>query len=119
MGVVNPRQVREFARAAGRLAKTDRLDAAVIAHFAETFAPRPGQPDPVADRLGEHVLYRRSLQDKRVALKHQQRRLERGALQPCDQGVLSPAVGQRQAGQSGAGGLYAQDAGDAQRPGSR
>src|SRR6516162_10299817 len=44
--VVNPRQVREFARAAGRLAKSDRLDAAVIAHFAETFAPRPGKPDP-------------------------------------------------------------------------
>jgi transposase len=61
--VVNPRQVREFARAAGRLAKTDRLDAAVIAHFAETFVPRIGKPDPVPDRLGEHVLYRRSLQE--------------------------------------------------------
>ena len=76
MGAVNPRQVREFARAAGRLAKTDRLDAAVIAHFAETFAPRPGKPDALADRLGEHVLYRRSLQDEIVALEHQQRRLE-------------------------------------------
>ena len=42
--VVNPRQVREFARAAGRLAKTDRLDAAVIAHFAETFAPALANP---------------------------------------------------------------------------
>src|SRR5438552_17356714 len=78
--VVNPRQVREFARAAGRLAKTDRLDAAVIAHFAETFAPRIGKPDPVADRLGEHVLYRRSLQDEIVALEHQRRRLETPAL---------------------------------------
>ena len=68
VAVVNPRQVREFARAAGRLAKTDRLDASVIAHFAETFAPRIGKPDPVADRLGEHVLYRRSLQDELVAL---------------------------------------------------
>src|SRR5665213_1360353 len=36
--VVNPRQVRQFARASGRLAKTDQLDAAVIAHFAETFS---------------------------------------------------------------------------------
>jgi len=45
----------------GGLAKTDRLDAAVIAHFAETFAPRIGKPDPVADRLGEHVLYRRPM----------------------------------------------------------
>ena len=32
--VVNPRQVRDFAKATGRLAKTDRLDAAVLAHFA-------------------------------------------------------------------------------------
>jgi transposase len=40
--VVNSRQVREFARAAGRLAKTDRLDAAVIAHFAETFYAAAG-----------------------------------------------------------------------------
>ena len=78
--VVNPRQVREFARAAGQLAKTDRLDAAVIAHFAETFVPRIGKPDPVADRLGEHVLYRRSLQDELVALEHQRRRLETPAL---------------------------------------
>ena len=78
--VVNPRQVREFARAAGRLAKTDRLDAEVIAHFAETFAPRIGKPDAVADRLGEHVLYRRSLQDELVALEHQRRRLETPAL---------------------------------------
>jgi hypothetical protein len=28
----------------------------VIAHFAETFPPRVGKPDPVADRLGERVL---------------------------------------------------------------
>jgi len=78
--VVNPRQVRAFARAAGRLAKTDRLDAAVIAHFAETFVPRLGKPDAVADRLGEHVLYRRSVQDELVGLEHQLRRLETPAL---------------------------------------
>ena len=74
--VVNPRQVREFARASGRLAKTDRLDAAVIAHFAETFSPAGiRNPDPVADRLGEHVLYRRSLSEEIVALENQLRRL--------------------------------------------
>ena len=33
--VVNPRQVRDFARATGKLAKTDSLDAAVLAHFGE------------------------------------------------------------------------------------
>ena len=39
VAVVNPRQVRDFARAMGRLAKTDRLDAAVLAHFAEVVRP--------------------------------------------------------------------------------
>ena len=37
--VVNPRQVRDFARATGKLAKTDTLDAAVLAHFAEAVQP--------------------------------------------------------------------------------
>ena len=37
--VVNPRQVRDFAKATGRLAKTDVLDAQVIAHFAEAVRP--------------------------------------------------------------------------------
>jgi len=43
--VVNPRQIRDFARATGRLAKTDRIDAAVIAHFAEAVRP-PVRPLP-------------------------------------------------------------------------
>jgi transposase len=81
VAVVNPRQVREFARASGRLAKTDRLDAAVIAHFAETFSPVGlRNPDPVADRLGEHVLYRRGLQQQIVALANQLRRFETAVL---------------------------------------
>lgn len=37
--VVNPRQVRDFAKATGRLAKTDRLDAAILARFAEVVQP--------------------------------------------------------------------------------
>jgi transposase len=39
VAVVNPRQVRDFAKATGRLAKTDRLDARVLAHFAEAIKP--------------------------------------------------------------------------------
>lgn len=39
LAVVNPRQVRDFARASGRLAKTDRIDAAVLAAFAEALRP--------------------------------------------------------------------------------
>jgi transposase len=41
VAVVNPRQARDFARAVGRLAKTDRIDAAVLAHFAEAVRPAP------------------------------------------------------------------------------
>lgn len=59
---VNPRQIRDFARACGRLAKTDRLDAAVIARFAERIRPelRP-LPDPAAQALGEIAARRRQI----------------------------------------------------------
>ena len=43
--VINPRQVRDFARATGQLAKTDRLDAQVLAQFAEAIRP-PGRSVP-------------------------------------------------------------------------
>ena len=46
--VVNPRQVRDFAKATGRLAKTDALDAQVLAHFAEALRP-PRRPSRDAD----------------------------------------------------------------------
>lgn len=42
--VVNPRQVREFARATGRLAKTDRIDAQVLAAFGAAVRPKPTPP---------------------------------------------------------------------------
>jgi transposase len=60
--VVNPRQIRAFARATGQLAKTDRLDAAAIAHFAEAVRPaaRPiAKPEALA--LGELVARRRQV----------------------------------------------------------
>ena len=41
VAVVNPRQVRDFAKATGQLAKTDRLDARVLAHFADALRPKP------------------------------------------------------------------------------
>jgi transposase len=52
VAVVNPRQVRDFARATGRLAKTDALDAAVLAHFAEAVRP---DPRPLADATTRHL----------------------------------------------------------------
>jgi transposase len=60
--VVNPRQIRDFARATGRLAKTDRLDAAAIARFAEAVRPAPRLlPNAAAQALGELVARRRQL----------------------------------------------------------
>ena len=68
LAVVNPRQIRDFARATGRLAKTDALDAAAIAHFAEAIRP---EPRPVADAevqaLGELVARRRQVIEMKTA----------------------------------------------------
>src|SRR5712691_6951436 len=43
VAVVNPRQVRDFARSLGRLAKTDQIDACVLARFAEVLKPAPAK----------------------------------------------------------------------------
>jgi transposase len=68
VAVVNPRQVRDFARATGRLAKTDRIDAIVLAHFAEAIRPevRP-LPDAEARRLEALIGRRRQLIEMRAA----------------------------------------------------
>ena len=50
VAVVNPRQVRDFARAAGKLAKTDALDAHALAHFAQAMQPSPGRCPPLTLR---------------------------------------------------------------------
>lgn len=62
VAIVNPRQVRKFAGAIGRLAKTDAIDAAVIAHFAQAVRPtaRP-LPDDLSARLAELTARRRQL----------------------------------------------------------
>ena len=66
--VVNPRQVRDFAKATGQLAKTDAIDAAVLAHFAEVIRPdvRP-LPDADARALAALVERRRQLVEMRAA----------------------------------------------------
>lgn len=62
LAVVNPRQIRDFARATGRLAKTDRLDAEAIALFAERIRPEPRPvPDEQAQALAELVARRRQI----------------------------------------------------------
>ena len=62
VAVVNPRQVRNFARATGRLAKTDRLDAQVLAHFAHAIQPAPRPlPDVQTQELATLVTRRHQL----------------------------------------------------------
>lgn len=55
---INPRQIRDFARSKGKLAKTDILDAQVIAHYAQAMQPRP-LPFPETQELKE-IMARRS-----------------------------------------------------------
>ena len=68
VAVVNARQVRQFAQATGRLAKTDRLDADVLAHFAEAIRPEIREtPDEKLLELEALVNRRRQLVDMRAA----------------------------------------------------
>ncbi|MBN9520485.1 IS110 family transposase [bacterium] len=60
VAVVNPRQVRDFARATGQLAKTDRLDAALLARFAEAIRPAPAAAVPEDVRRLDAMLTRRN-----------------------------------------------------------
>ena len=71
VAVVNPRQVRNFARATGKLAKTDALDAQVLAHFAEAMRPasRP-LPDSDTRELAALVARRRQLVEMITAEKN-------------------------------------------------
>jgi transposase len=77
LAVVNPRQIRDFARATGRLAKTDRLDAEVIALFAERVRPEP-RPVPGADAqaLAELVVRRRQIVEM-IGMEQNRRRQAR------------------------------------------
>lgn len=75
LAVVNPRRIREFA-------KTDRLDAAIIAHFAEAVRP---QPRPVAAAeavaLGERVTRRRQVIEMMVAERNRARLVRQNRIQ--------------------------------------
>jgi transposase len=76
VAIVNPRQIRHYGRAIGQLAKTDRLDARLIARFAEDVRPaaRP-VPDEQARALGELIARRRQLVEMLVAEQNRRRLL--------------------------------------------
>jgi transposase len=86
VAVINPRQIRDFARATARLAKTDTLDAAVIAHFAEAVNPPVRLlADPQQRLLGELMARRRQLIEMIVAEGNRRRLLTaRRALKSVD-----------------------------------
>lgn len=83
--VANPRQVRDFARGMGQLAKTDAIDAAVLARFAQVVQPkaRPAK-SPEAGALDELVTRRRQLIGLRTA---EGNRLEKSLHKPVKKSV--------------------------------
>lgn len=75
VAVVNPRQVRDLAKATGHLAKTDAIDAQVLARFADAVRPTPRPlPDEATQPLGALLTRRRQLIDMLVA---EQQRMQR------------------------------------------
>jgi transposase len=82
LAVVNPRQIRAFARALGRLAKTDALDAQTIALFAERIRPEPRPlADAQAQRLAELVARRRQIVEMIGAESNRRRQAREPQLQ--------------------------------------
>lgn len=71
VAVVNPRQARDFAKAMGKLAKTDRIDAGVLALFAERVRPEPRPlPDPQAQAMQALLTRRRQVLEMLVMERH-------------------------------------------------
>ena len=74
VAIINPRQIRDFAKATGRLAKTDRIDAQVLAEFADRVQPaaRP-VPDAATQELAAVLARRRQVVEMLVAERNRQR----------------------------------------------
>jgi transposase len=69
--VVNPRQVRDFAKATGKFAKTDRIDAKIIARFGEAIKPEPRPfKDEESQALTALITRRRQIVDMITAEKN-------------------------------------------------
>jgi transposase len=82
---INPRQARDFAKATGRLAKTDRIDAEALAHFAEAVRPEPrAAASPERRSLGALLSRRGQLVEMRV--------MEANRLSACGDPAVRAAI---------------------------
>lgn len=77
---LDPLRVRQFARAQGRRAKNDRIDAEMIARFAAAIDTAAFAPDPLRERLAEHLGHRQHLIDSLTANRNHASRLSDRAL---------------------------------------
>lgn len=82
--LVDPYRVRQFAKAAGKLAKNDRIDAAIIALFVASLPTRPMVRHKHLERLAELVTARAQLLDQLTAGRNQARRREDSLLRRLD-----------------------------------
>ena len=74
--LVNPHKLRAFAQSTRGLAKTDPLDAAALAHYAEIWQPPAPIPcTPLAERLAEYMSWRTLLVERRTALANRSAQL--------------------------------------------
>ena len=88
VAVVNARQIRDFAKSRGKLAKTDKIDAQMLACFAEANRPEPReQPDEHTCELEALVTRRRQLVDMR-AMEMARRALAAKAVRPSIDKVI-------------------------------
>ena len=71
IAVINPRQARAFAKSLGKLAKTDKIDAGILAHFADAIRPEPRTlPDEETVQLQAWITRRRQVVEMLVAEKN-------------------------------------------------
>jgi transposase len=90
VAIVNPAQVRDFAKGIGKRAKTDAIDAYVLAQFAQTVKPTP-KPLPTDDetQIKELVTRRRQLVDLRASEKNRFRRVRSNRVRKSIQTIIA------------------------------
>lgn len=90
VSLVNPRQARDFARAQGRLAKTDRIDARVLCDFGAAMRPEPTPtPTPQMEELAALVRRREQLGEMLTAEQNRLEQADDRAVRQSHQGMIA------------------------------